>query len=145
MSGQPPQPTPQQAMEHHVGTAQARLNDGALVRETLEYLWRVAFAAGVRMGQAPPARNANARVTRIADNEREGWRYGTPWVHMDLKPGDRFVYGGVDQEGPNCDRQALMLPAGDRGSRMQLADTGETVRVPSVCWTRPEGNDGDGG
>jgi hypothetical protein len=140
--------TPQAAMEQAVGTAQMRLNDGALVRETLEYLWRVAYAAGVRAGQAPPVRSASERVRKIVEADAAGWRYGTPWLYMEgMKPGTRFLYGGVDQEGPNCERPAMLLPASERGSRMELGDTGEKVRLPSVCWTRPypDGEEGGGG
>jgi hypothetical protein len=129
----------EQAMYQNVAAAQARLNDGALVRETLEWLWRVAYAAGVRQGQSPPAVTGKSdRVKRIEQADREGWRFGTPWLYLGdmARPGFRFRYGGVDQAGPNCEREAVTLPASQKGQRMQLADTGETVRIPGVCWTR---------
>ena len=142
MSGESPSPTPEQAMDMHVSNAVARLNDGALVRETLEYLWRVGFAAGVRAGQQPGNRDlgpVSDRVRRIEQADRDGWRYGTPWVYMGdmARPGFRFLYGGVDRDGPNCEREAMTLPAGPKGTRMQLSDTGETVRIPTICWSRP--------
>ncbi len=139
--------TPQQAMRQAVSTAAMRLADGALLDETLQYLWRAAFSAGVRAGQASPSQRSTSEIVdRLVRAEQDGWRYGTPWLYMGgmTRPGFRLAYGGVDQQGPNCDRPAVTLPVGSRGLQMQFDDTGERVRVPAVCWTREirEGRDG---
>lgn len=116
-------------MVMHVAQAQTRLNDGALVRETLEYLWRVAYAAGVRTGQAPiEARKLDARAMRVEQARQDGWRYGVP-SGLGVKAGVRFRYGGTDPEGPNCHREAIAYPP-----KMEMMDTGGRIRMPGVCW-----------
>jgi len=129
VSGQPPQPTSEQAMMVHVTQAQLRLNDGALVRETLEYLWRVAFAAGVRTGQVPlESRRLDERARQVEQARADGWRFGLP-ASLGIVSGVRFRYGGTDRAGPNCDREAIAHPP-----KMELLDTGGRVKMPGICW-----------
>jgi hypothetical protein len=133
-----------QAMEQAVRQAMARLADGAYAQGALESLWRTAFAAGVRSGQAAGLSPAIREPLRselagriAAQAAREGWRYGAPWLHMpDMRAGARLAYGGVDSDGPNCDRLAVVTGV-TGGARMQMEDTGERIRIPALCWTRP--------
>jgi hypothetical protein len=123
----------QQAMEQAVRHARSQLADGALAQGTLEHLWRVAFAAGVRAGQSavpaalPPELAAGVRARRT------GWHYGT-WAY--LTPGDHFYYGGVDQVQPVCERLATASSVSGGSMRMLLEDTGENVKMPALCWMR---------
>lgn len=135
--------TPQQAMEHHVRAARAQLSDGALVQGTLEHLWRLAYAAGVRSGQQAALRGSSlgpplAALAEAARSqtaaEAGGWTYGSPGFV--LKPGLRFIYGGTDQEKPTCERLATTSAYIGGKFRMELADTSERVQVPAMCWVK---------
>jgi hypothetical protein len=120
----------QQAMEQAVHHARGQLSNGALVQGTLEHLWRLAYAAGVRMGQAaaPSSQRSQPWAEGVAARA-SGWTYGV----VRLASGDRFIYGGVDREKPVCARQATV--SGVYGSfRMTLDDTGERPRIPAMFW-----------
>jgi hypothetical protein len=131
----------QQAMEQAVHHARAQLVNGALVQGTLEHLWRIAFAAGVRAGQQamlspaihePLRSELQAKIAARAD----GWKYGAS-NPLDRKPGVRFIYGGTDPEKPVCERQATVMAPQSGRNWMLLDDTQERVRIPALCWWRP--------
>ncbi len=127
----------QQAMEQAVQQARAQLADGALVQGTLEHLWRIAFAAGVRIGQSaqPSARSWTGATPGLAPLA-DGWVYGSA-AHVQIGvAGTKFSYGGTDRMKPACDRAAVMVGRDHGALKMTLADTGETVRVPVMCWIR---------
>jgi len=127
--------TSQQAMDHAVQQAQAAVAAGVSPREPLEHLWRTAYAAGVR--QASSRVYGNGFVPPWASGAHGpamgGWRWGPL---RDLRPGDVFVYGGTDPQRPVCERAAAVSRS---STGMELADTGERVRLPVMFWWRPKG------
>jgi hypothetical protein len=130
--------TSQQALEQAVRNARAQLADGALVQGTLEHLWRVAYAAGVRAGSDISARGQVSLPPGVSGGlsaRLGGWRFG---VLAGLKPGMRFTYGGLDPAKPLCERAATAIRGtGGLYFRMEMADTGERLRIPAMCWWRP--------
>lgn len=134
--------TDAQVMGSHVAQAVRRLNDGAVVSQTLEDIWRAAYACGVKAAQRPNPEYAFSRKDG-PPGIVSGWRFSTAEV-LGMRPGIRFVYGGVDVVRPNTDRNAVVL---SDGVRMRLEDTGEQVRMPVSFWARvsvpgTEGGDG---
>lgn len=143
--------TAEQAMKVAIGHAHLRLNNGDVVREVLEHLWRTAYAAGVLTGQKAvrpaaggPVAEAAPRAVRQAEAVSQGWRW-LPDAVVDLA-GQRFTYGGCDPKEPACEREAVLIGHNARGrAMMQLTDTGERVAVPVMLWARiPESGNGSG-
>lgn len=129
-----PELNAQQAMEQTVRQAHGQLNDGAMVQGTLEHLWRLAFAAGVRVGQE--ARATSRLPEKWAEGisaRADGWTYGI----VRLSPGSQFAYGGADREKPVCKRQATVSALQFGRNWMLLNDTGERLKIPVMCWWRP--------
>lgn len=138
-------------MESHVLKARAELENGHLVRDALEGLWRAAFAAGVGAGQVAAAHRAPApappgSLARLVATAGQGWHWGSAALHGLVTAGALFSYGGTDASGPNCDRPAVITGMRKGRMHMQLTDTGEEVPVTVMFWARVVGEgEGDGG